>query len=648
MTEPLQLARAAFASDGTPFSESYGDVYHSAEGGPGQSRHVFLAGSGLPERWRGRRAFTVLETGFGFGLNFLVTWQAWREDSNRCERLHFVSVEKHPFARPDLEQLHARYPEFAAPAAELHAAWPILVPGMHRLEFDRGRVVLTLALADAAQALGALRLRADAVYLDGFAPQKNPDLWSPAIMKAVARGCAPHASAATWSAASSVREALLGAGFEVEKRPGFARKRDMLVARLEPRRARALAAPQWQERRAAVIGAGIAGAAVAERLCARGWRVTLLEREPRPAPGDPGRQAGVFHPVLTPDDSLFARLTRAGFLHAIARWRALEAAGHAPVWDECGVLQLAREIREDAAQRAAIAALAPPPEFAQYATREEASKHAGVPVAAGGLWFPASGWIKPLSLIAAQRAAAGDGLEARFGCEAARIARRDRAWVVHDSAGGEIVRASLVVLANAADALKLARSRIARIRRVRGQITFLPEERFVAPHVVVLRGGFVLPAIHGISVAGASYDFDDEDPAPRASSHEGNLERLARILPGASGDLDPAALEGLVGFRAVAPDRLPLIGALADEQAPAPKNPALATLAREEGLYGCFAYGSRGLLWAGLGAELLASLVEGEPLPLEARLADALDPGRFLLREMRRASGRGTRAARAS
>ena len=635
MVEPLRPARLAFAADGTPYSEAYGDVYHSAAGGPGQARHVFLAGNGLPERWRGRRRFTVLETGFGLGLNFLVTWDAWRSDAERCERLHFVSVEKHPFARQGLEQLHARHPEFAPLAAQLHAAWPLLVPGVHRLEFEGGRVVLTLAFADATHALRELRLAADAVFLDGFEPRRNPELWSPELIRIVARACAPGATAATWSAAASVRDALQGAGFEVQKRPGYAKKRDMLQARVI-RSGRDAAAPG--ERRALVIGAGIAGAAVSERLCARGWQVTLIERQARRPAGDPGRHAGVFHPVVTPDDSLFARLTRAGFLAALSRWRALEAAAAAPVWDECGVLQLARDEREDAAQRGAIAALGLPPDYAQYATRAEASAHAGVPVAAGGAWFPTSGWIKPLSLIDAQLAAAGTRLEPRFACEVARIARTDESWAVLDRAGATIARAPVLVLANAAEALELAPARAIRIRRVRGQITFLPGERFVAPHVVVLRGGFVLPAIHGESLAGASYDFDDADPAPRASSHAGNLERLARIVPGAGADLDPAALEGVVGFRAVAPDRLPLIGALADEDVAAPKNPRLATLPRREGLFGCFAFGSRGLLWAGLGAELLASQLEGEPLPLEGRLAEALDPGRFLLRALRRAT----------
>ncbi|MGH8673016.1 MAG: bifunctional tRNA (5-methylaminomethyl-2-thiouridine)(34)-methyltransferase MnmD/FAD-dependent 5-carboxymethylaminomethyl-2-thiouridine(34) oxidoreductase MnmC, partial [Burkholderiales bacterium] len=574
----------AVAANGTPYSERYRDVYHSAEGGPGQARHVFLAGNGLPARWRGKPVFTILETGFGFGLNFLVTWQAWREDPRRCERLHFVSLEKHPFTRHDLEQVHARYPELAAPAAELHAAWPVLVPAVHRLEFESGRIVLTLAFSDVQDALRDLRLAADAVYLDGFAPQRNAEMWTPGVMRSVARLCATGATAATWSAAAAVRDALLEAGFEVEKKPGFARKREMLCARIDARRARAKPALRWPERRALVIGAGIAGAAVCERLCERGWSVTLLERQP--APGDANPLAGVFHPVLTPDDSLFARMTRAGFLHALLRWRALEAAGRDPVWDECGVLQLARDANEGRAQRDALAALAPPPEYAQYVTREEASAHAGVPVAADGLWFPTSGWMKPASLVAAQLAAAGGRLEAKFGCEIARIAFEHGTWRAFDEANTLVAQAPVAVLANAGEAVRLAPSRAMRVRRVRGQLTFLSEEQIVAPHVVVLRGGFVLPAIRGTSIAGATYDFDDEDPAPRRSSHEGNLERLNRILPGAAAGIDAAALEGVVGFRAVSADRLPLIGAFADENAPAPKNPQLGTVARQVGLYG--------------------------------------------------------------
>ncbi len=105
MPGPLVPAVLAFAADGTPYSAAFGDVYHSAEGGPAQARHVFLRGNGLPGRWQGRRACTILETGFGFGLSFLATWRAWREVSAHFQRLHFVSVEKHPFAVSDLSSL---------------------------------------------------------------------------------------------------------------------------------------------------------------------------------------------------------------------------------------------------------------------------------------------------------------------------------------------------------------------------------------------------------------------------------------------------------------------------------------------------------------------------------------------------------------
>jgi tRNA 5-methylaminomethyl-2-thiouridine biosynthesis bifunctional protein len=633
MPTPLCPARLAFAADGTPFSEAYGDVYHSAEGGLAQAQHVFLQGNGLPQRWRGRRSFTILETGFGFGLSFLTAWRAWREDPARCGRLHFVSVEKHPFIASDLALLWERNAELKTQNQELLARWPMLVPGMYRIEFDAGNVVLTLFFGDIAEGLPQLRLAADAIFLDGFAPAKNPGMWEPRLLRHLGRLAAPGATLATWSVAAPVRAALESAGFSVEKRPGFGSKKEMLAGRLIPRLTRKSASisNSSKSRTAVVIGAGIAGAAVCERLAARGWGVTLLERQAAP-PADAGRHAGVFHPVVTRDDSLFARLTRAAFLYSLNYWKRLNNLD----WERCGVLQLARDEEEQTAQRAALDALALPPGYAQYATRDAASGHAGVPVGADGIWYPSGGWIKPLSLVSAQLASAAGRLEARFGCEVSRIARESNGWTAYDHAGRPLAQAPVMVLANAAEALKLAPARTMRIRKVRGQITFLPAAKFTAPRTIVLRGGFVLPAHRGESMAGASYDFDDDDAAPRTDSHAGNLERLDRILPGNGSRFDPAALDGLVGFRAVAPDRLPLIGALADEDAAAPKNPLPVTLPRLEGLYGAFAYGSRGLLWAGLGAELLASMLEGEPLPIEARLADALDPGRFLLRALRR------------
>jgi tRNA 5-methylaminomethyl-2-thiouridine biosynthesis bifunctional protein len=589
-------ARLRFTQQGVPYSDLFDDVYHSVGGAVAQARHVFLNGNRVLERWAGRERFVILETGFGAGLNFLTTWQAWRRDAARCRRLHFVSIEKHPFALADVKLVFENHPGLKAEAIELEARWPSLVPGAQRLEFDHGNVVLTLFFADISVARD-LRLAADAFYLDGFAPAKNPDMWTPALMRSLSRLAAPGATAATWSVASSVRHALEETGFVVEKRPGFGDKKEMLFARYaKPGHV----VPVPGERNASVIGAGLAGAAVCERLCARGWNVTLFERQPAPAMEASGNHAGTFHPLVTPDDSVIARITRAGFLAALSGWPKLAAR-----WDPCGVLQLARDAKEEDSQRRSLAALGLPADYVQLVTREEASVHAGVPVAAPGLWFPRAGWAQPSSLVEAQLLACGARLERRFNSEVKTL-----------PASG------VVVLANSADALQLHAVPHLRLRRVRGQLTYVPAAAIEAPRVVVLRGGMVLPSIDGVCVVGATFDIDDEDPSPRDESHESNLERLSRIIP----TPQLTGLQGRVAFRAVAPDRLPLVGKMGGNT------------------WGAFAYGSRGLTWATLAAELIAAELEGEPLPLEGTLVDAMRPGRFAERAERRALSTRRRA----
>jgi tRNA 5-methylaminomethyl-2-thiouridine biosynthesis bifunctional protein len=227
-----------------------------------------------------------------------------------------------------------------------------------------------------------------------------------------------------------------------------------------------------------------------------------------------------------------------------------------------------------------------------------------VELAAPGLWFPEGGWIQPRSLVDAQLEACGGRLKRFF---------RKTLSALPD--------VPAVILANSAEAPKLHDVPHLRMRRVRGQVSHLSADEIDAPHVVVLRGGMILPPVGGICVVGASYDIDDHDPAPRAESDAGNLERLKKILPLTD---EPKILQSRVAFRAVTPDRLPVAGKIG------------------EGVYGAFAYGSRGLLWAALAAELIASELEGEPLPLEGKLADAMHPRRFASR----AESRGSRPSR--
>jgi tRNA 5-methylaminomethyl-2-thiouridine biosynthesis bifunctional protein len=266
---PLHTATLVHREDGTPWSPDFDDVYHSADGGLAQARAVFLAGNRLPLRWAERPLFSLLETGFGIGINFLATWQAWRDDPARCGRLHYFSVEKHPLSLADLAACHSRLAEVTPLATELQAQWPLALPGWHRLYFDEGRVLLTLLFADVAQALPAIDARFDAFYLDGFAPARNPQMWNSGVFRHCARLAVPGATLATYTAARVVRDGLAAAHFSSERLPGYGRKRHRLAAEFRPpawHPAADLPASTPADAPVMVIGAGLAGAAVAEKL----------------------------------------------------------------------------------------------------------------------------------------------------------------------------------------------------------------------------------------------------------------------------------------------------------------------------------------------------------------------------------------------
>lgn len=621
----LQPARLAFAADGTPFSEIYGDVYHSAAGALGQARHVFLGGNDLPRRWQGRDRFTILETGFGIGLNFLATWAAWRADPAACQRLHFVSLEKHPFTAADLVTLHAVCPELAPLAAELQQQWPLCVPGLHRLSFDAGRVTLTLGFGDAMALLPKLVLAFDAAYLDGFAPARNPELWTPGLFRELAWLARPQATLATWSVARDVRDALTASGFTVARRPGFADKRNMLCGQLADSET-SLAGPATKNpERVVIVGAGLAGCSIAERLAARDIAVTLIERQPAPAMETSGNLAAALLPVLSLDDNRLSRLNRACYLHALARLPQL-ASRHSLRYAACGVLQVARDAVHAEKQRAILARNGFPAEYADWWTGDAATAHFGQTVADGGWWFPGGGWANPAdvcrALLASQPA-----IDCRYETAVAGIERIGSEWCLNDVAGKEIVRAHHVVLASAVDTLQLAPAEHLPIRCFRGQVSHLPADPARPLPAVICREGYFTPAVDGLHALGASFQRSRETSLLVEDHHE-NSKRLHRMLPDWPLPNAASSLPGRVGFRPVSPDKAPMVGAV-----PATDSHAhgrdLSTVRRQPGLWLASGYGARGMVWSLLMAETLACQLCDEPLPIEADLAASIDPARF-------------------
>jgi tRNA 5-methylaminomethyl-2-thiouridine biosynthesis bifunctional protein len=649
----LTPAPLEFDPGGTPWSARHGDVYHTRAGGFAQARAVFMAGCRLPERWQGQRGFTIVETGFGLGTNFLATWATWRDDPKRSRRLDFVSIEVSPFSAADLLAWHAPGSEGHDLARQLAAAWPPAIAGVHRLEFEGGRVVLTLVLGEFAAAAARLRLRADAFYLDGFAPSRNPDAWSPALMRLLARlaadesGPAGAARLGTWTTARRVVDALAEAGFKVWKAEGFGGKRERLEGQFAPRwtvrRRNPPKAAIWPVRDVVVIGAGISGIACASRLAARGWQVRVIEAGPQALSGASGLARGAIHPLFARTETQLARLVRAGFLWQCAMAPSLvETTGH---------LHLADDARDAEGQSAALAELGLPVDHVHRVDAERASNLAGQSISVGGLYYPGAGALAPARLASLQFEAHGERITLACGQAAARLVRGAGRWQVLDAEARLLADASVVIIATGATALEVTlegddRALVGDWDPVRGQLTAFEADSLRGPACAVGGDGHCLPASEGQVWSGATYARGERSGEARSGDDETNRLRLARLLPG-SGVAGARVSARFVGVRAVASDRMPLVGAIADLAAVRADPQAwraahLPDLPRIEGLYACTAMGSRGLSWSGICAETVASLIEGEPPPLESDLLEAIDPARRLLDRLRH--GRLTRA----
>ena len=652
----IEPATLAFEANGTPHSPRFNDVYHSKAGGLAQAEHVFLAGNGLPGRWQKRERFVILETGFGQGLNFLATWAAWKRDPDACERLHFLSVEKHPLVLADLATLHAATPELDDMSAQLRARWPELTSGFHRLEFEGGRVILTLAFGEALALVPQFVAIPDAIFLDGFTPAKNPALWSPQLLNEIGLMSAPGTTLATWSTDIAVREALTTAGFALEKRPGFAYRRKMICgvmpdaihlpsAPVHPAQSgvdstilqvapTSSPPPPSTEKKAIVVGAGLAGSLIAERLCASGWRVELFDRQPAAAMETSSNLTAVMLPMLSLDDNRSSRLNRACYLHALRTVAAWHEAGSDIDGAACGVLQIARDTEHQAKQQAILDRCGFPESYVRWVDQDEASALAGATTAGGGWWFGGGAWWNPPALCRAALARAGQRLTTHFSTEIDAIRQTTTGWCVLDAGGRTLAEAPQLILANAHDLLRLPQTAHLPLFRFRGQVTHLPAPASAALKSVVCKEGYVSPSYQGKHCVGASFHRGGEAPL-RDSDHQANLERLESMLPGYLRDALPGAaaqsMTGKVGFRPVSPDKLPIVGEMTHPDA-TPQGRDLSAVQRWHGLHVATGYGARGLVWSLLMAELLACQINGDPLPLESDLAAIVDPARFLLR----------------
>ena len=510
-------------------------------------------------------------------------------------------------------------------AKSLLARWPVLVSGIHHLDFEADQVHLTLVFGDIEHTLPQLSMAADAVFLDGFAPAKNPHMWSEPVLQQVARQCTLGATLATWCVAGSVRRALEHFGFSTRRLPGFGGKRQRLEARFDkipalafqrrctlrhnPILQRAVHHPR-PARQALIIGAGLAGCLMSEALARRNWQVHLLEQHPAPAREASGNPAGILRPTLSRDDNLQSQLGRAGFLSALRSLERLAAHLPAQARGTSGVLLAARSatefrLQQDCAQRFVSA-----PDFVQTRNPGLQADLGAVDLPWGGLFFPSAGWVSPPQLCQAALAASQERLHAQWQVKVQRLIKTPQGWQAWDAAGHLLAQAPVAVLAVGALGLEVAPWTPGSLQHIQGQITLLQPDPFLPGTPVLCQDGYLIPGIPEGLCLGATF----EDETHRCTEQQATAQNLLRLHgwqrepPGAS-----SSRQNRRGTRAVSRDRLPLMGPVAGH----------------EGLFALLGLGSHGLVWSSLGAHLIAAWLEHEPLPVSRTLLAAVSPSRF-------------------
>lgn len=655
MTTPqLHQAKIDWDAQGQPLSAEFADVYFSKQSGLDESRYVFIQHNQLSERFQqlaSSTPFVVAETGFGTGLNFLACWQHFLQQAPEHARLHFISVEKHPLQAADLQQALTLWPELESFSTQLLQQYLVIQPGYQHFIFQQGRVCLTLLIGEASEQLSQLDAQVDAWFLDGFAPSKNPDMWSDALFSQLARLAKPQTTLATFTSAGFVRRGLQAVGFSMQRHPGFGHKREMLsgvfsgshtVDWTPPWFARPTQ-PANSEKHAIVIGAGISGCASAYSLAIRGWRVTLIERNQGIAQEASGNPQGILYLKLSAHQTNLTQLILSGF--GFSR-RLLTHWPDNPHFGCSGLLQLAYNALEQKRQPQLAAAFTP--EFLRPVTAQQASELAGVPLTMNALFYPESGWIQPAELC--RLLIKHENIKLLTGQQVTQLDYQQQQWHVQAEYGC-IAQAPVVIIANANEAKNFSQTASLPIKPIHGQVTSVPATpASLALNTVLSAEGYIAPQHENQHCLGASFDFQRTDTQLTSQDQQGNLQRLQDISSALfdkldAHKLDPEQLAGHAALRCTGPDHMPIVGPVADFDELKRRYSALGKDARMKlnapcpwysGLYVNTGHGSRGMISAPLAGEQLAAWITNEAQVLPRTLLEACHPNRFAIKILMR------------
>ena len=639
--------------DEQPESTQFGDIYFSVEDGIAETEHVFIQSNKLPDRLAqlDQPIFTIGETGFGTGLNFLVARQHFLTSAKPHHTLHFISCEKYPMRLDDLKRaltpIGAKTP-FTEGVNQLVRLWPAALPGFHKLSFDNGRIQLWLLFGDAAEQLSQIDTRVDAWFLDGFAPSKNPEMWNDALFKQLARLSSEQTSFATFTSAGIVKRGLQSVGFEIKKIPGFGRKREMIHGQFNQTPHSQSFSQPWLARprtleipsNCAVIGAGLAGATVAHALAEKGIHVDLYERAPKPATGGSGNPQGALYAKLPAVPTAASRIHANGLQFTVNQLKSLNLNDQQHA-DLCGVLQLAVTEKDKKLQHKLIEANNYPETLLKLVSADEASELAGTNTDHSALFFPEAGWASPPKLV--DYLLNHDKINCYFNQTIEVVEHDGQQWLINGK------RYSNVVICSAYETELLNGLAKLDVKPIRGQTSWCSAEGAPGLKTVVCGEGYISPALNGEYCFGASFKVNDSSQDLKQEEHQHNLDLLQRALPKLFEAVQERELTGRASQRAGTRDYLPMVGALCNTEKLIEQYQRLSVDASTEfndtapwldGLYVSLGHGSKGLITCPIAAEIIAAQITHQPYPLEQELIDILSPQRFTIRDLIRTTNK--------
>lgn len=639
----------------TPISERFNDIYFSPENGLEETKHVFIGGNDLYNRWKNlniQNSFCILELGFGTGLNFLTAWKEYLEFKNRF-RLHFISVEKFPLSREEISKALSVFSELAEIKKEFLSLYQDLIPGMNYFQFLEGKIHLSLFLGDVSIALGEISGKVDAIFLDGFAPSKNPEMWDKSVLENLKYVSKKETTLSTFTVARTVRDSLSSAGFKLEKRPGFGRKREMLIGscsdfflesnpKEKPWCKRSY--PELQIKTAAIVGAGIAGSTLAYSLSKRGIQVFLIDPSGI-AKETSGIPIAISHPHLTKIPGPISLFTLRAFRYALSFLSLFEDQNF---FGKTGLFHgVTEEMNLERFQKG-IENHKLSEEIMFWKPIASELQNGNLLENESGVFFRSGFWTRPE--FVAKKCAEQPGIEFIKGT-ANHIEQNGTSWKLLIQESGREVVAESIIFCNSHSIGKLVSSLFEGeepfpIQKVRGQLISLKEtEKSFRISNILCAEHYLTPSILGEHTLGSTFDEFDLNPFPRKEDTDRLLEFVQKKYP--SLDFDSSCvLTEKVGLRAQTPDRLPVLGPIFDPREfrkiykeidlPKNRNKTFPNLKTIQGLYVFGGLGSRGILSSFLGSEILASLILGEPVPVESSILESLHPARFLYRKIRK------------